>query len=269
MPPLNSAQRATASQFMALTGASEKLATKLLKTAGWKLDQAANSYFEQNGIVPQNSKEADALAKLFENYRGPSDDANMINVEGMMKYFGDLGLDLEGVEILVPVEIIQTPAMGVITKDGFVNGWTGTGADTVPKQKAYIATQMKKLGSDMDLFKRVYKHTFIFSKEKDQKAMPLEAAVVYWGLLFNAPGRAWVTASTNWIQMWIEFLQAKWTKSVNKDMWNQTFEFFRKTLEDETLSFWSEDGAWPGVIDDFVAYVKEKRGDLPDSMETD
>ena len=45
----------------------------------------------------------------------------------MMQYFGDLGLNLEGVEILVPVEIIQTPAMGVITKDGFVNGWAGTG----------------------------------------------------------------------------------------------------------------------------------------------
>jgi len=55
-------------------------------------------------------------------------------------------------------------------------------------------------------------------------------------------------------------------------MWNQTFEFYLKTLEDETLSFWSEDSAWPGVIDEFVVYVKEKRGDVadvPESMETD
>jgi DCN1-like protein 1/2 len=52
-------------------------------------------------------------------------------------------------------------------------------------------------------------------------------------------------------------------------MWNQTFEFFQKTMQDETLSFWSEDGAWPGVIDEFVAFIKEKRGDLPDTMETD
>jgi DCN1-like protein 1/2 len=35
------------------------------------------------------------------------------------------------------------------------------------------------------------------------------------------------------------------------------------------LSFWSEDGAWPGVIDEFVAYVKEKRGDNANTMETD
>lgn len=52
-------------------------------------------------------------------------------------------------------------------------------------------------------------------------------------------------------------------------MWNQLFEFYLKSIEDETLSFWSEDGAWPGVIDDFVAYAKEKRGDVPENMETD
>ena len=121
----------------------------------------------------------------------------------------------------------------------------------------------------MALFKRVYRHTFVFAKEKDQKALPKDTAVVYWDLLFKSPGRPWVTSSTNWIEMWIEFLGTRWNKSVNKDMWNQTFEFFLKTMEDDTLGFWSEDGAWPGVIDDFVAYAKEKRGDVSDTMETD
>lgn len=121
----------------------------------------------------------------------------------------------------------------------------------------------------MALFKRVYRYTFVCTKEKGQKALPLENALVYWELLFNAPGVPWVTPSTNWIKLWSEFLTANWTKSVNRDMWNQTFEFMAKTLQDETLGFWNEDGAWPGVIDDFVAYAKQKRGDLPESMETD
>ena len=123
--------------------------------------------------------------------------------------------------------------------------------------------------TDMALFKRVYRHAFICSKEKGQKALPLETALTYWDVLFGPTGQPWVTASTNWIEMWLEFLKAKWTKSVNKDMWNQTFEFFQKTLVDETLGFWSEDGAWPGVIDEFVAYSKEKRGGVPEVMETD
>lgn len=36
--------------------------------------------------------------------------------------------------------------------------------------------------------------------------------------------------------------------------------FVQKSQGDESMSWWSEDGAWPGVLDDFVGYVKEKRG---------
>jgi DCN1-like protein 1/2 len=121
----------------------------------------------------------------------------------------------------------------------------------------------------MALFKQVYRHTFICGREKGQKALPLENAITYWQIMFSPPGRPWVTASTDWTELWVGFLKAKWTKSVNKDMWNQTGEFFQKSLQDDTLSFWGEDGAWPGVIDDFVAYAKEKRGSAPEGMETD
>ena len=43
-------------------------------------------------------------------------------------------------------------------------------------------------------------------------------------------------------------------------MWDQTAVFVGKTMEDESMGFWSEDGAWPSCIDEFVAFVKEKRG---------
>ena len=142
-------------------------------------------------------------------------------------------------------------------------------ADTLPKQKSYVTKQVGKLSTDMDLFKRVYRHVFVCAREKGQKAISLENAITYWQILFSPPGKPWVTASTDWLKLWSDFLNAKWTKSVNRDMWNQTFEFAQKTMQDETLSFWSEDSAWPGVIDEFVAYAKEKRGDVPESMETD
>ena len=42
-------------------------------------------------------------------------------------------------------------------------------------------------------------------------------------------------------------------------MWDQTGLFVTKSMKDESMSWWSEQGSWPGVIDDFVAFVKEKR----------
>ena len=42
-------------------------------------------------------------------------------------------------------------------------------------------------------------------------------------------------------------------------MWDQTGIFVAKSLADESMGWWSEDGAWPGVLDEFVAFVREKR----------
>jgi DCN1-like protein 1/2 len=219
-----------------------------------------------------------------------TDEEDKTGVNGTMRYLQDLGLNLESAEILVPLEIVQAPALAEMSKEAFIDGWKTVGcvfshaktsclltqhlsADTISKQKAYVTGQLKQLSTDMALFKKVYRHTFVCSREQGQKALPLENALVYWEMVFNSPGQPWITGTpptiTNWTNLWIEFLRANWTKTVNKDMWNQTFEFFQKTMQDETLSFWSEDGAWPGVIDEFVAFIKEKRGDLPDTMETD
>jgi len=44
-----------------------------------------------------------------------------------MKYLADLGLDLEKADILVVFEIVQSPAMGEMTKEGFVDGWKTVG----------------------------------------------------------------------------------------------------------------------------------------------
>lgn len=145
---------------------------------------------------------------------------------------------------------------------------TTSSADTLSRQRAYISAQISQLSSDMTLYKRVYRYVFVCAREKGQKALPLEQAITYWEVLFARPGMSFTTASTNWTALWFEFLSAKWTKSVNKDMWNMTLEFLQKAMDDETLSFWNEDGAWPSVVDDFVAWVKERRGDA-EKMETD
>jgi DCN1-like protein 1/2 len=40
-----------------------------------------------------------------------------------MKYFMDTDVDLEGLESFAAHEIVQAPAMGEISREGFVNGW--------------------------------------------------------------------------------------------------------------------------------------------------
>jgi hypothetical protein len=181
-----------------------------------------------------------------------------------MKYFQDTGVDAEELDALAALEIVQTPTMGEMSRDGFVKGWEERSCETVDKQQAYIKNLKHEMPSNKELFTRVYKYTFTIAKTASQKAVPLDVAVVYWELLFSSPLSAvkWTSDSTPWLTWWCEFLNNSWKKSVNKDMWNETLKFAQLTLSDETLSFWNEESSWPSVIDDFVEWVKkEKRGE--------
>lgn len=116
--------------------------------------------------------------------------------------------------------------------------------------------------SDPELFRRVYRFAFPLSRMQGQRNLNFEIAVDQWRLFFTADhgGVMWNTPTTPWLDWWIEFLEGRGKKPVNKDLWEQVEVFMRKTREDEEFGWWSEDGAWPGALDDFVGFVKEKRG---------
>lgn len=134
---------------------------------------------------------------------------------------------------------------------------------------AHIKSLTSTLATDTALFKKVYKYAFVVGREKDQKSLSLENALIYWNILFAPPGMVWKNAQRNWLDLWKEFLAEKWTRSVNRDMWNMALEFALKSIEDDSLSFWNEDGAWPSVIDDFVDWCKTKGIGKSEQMEID
>ncbi|KAL1875744.1 hypothetical protein VTK73DRAFT_9865 [Phialemonium thermophilum] len=258
MPPTPT-QRTMVSQFVALTGAQDKVAQRFLKNAGFKLEVAVDQYYNSGQAGQASSKVDTALDKMFDDIRDPSqDEKDVIGVDSMMAYLTSLGVNPESCEIFVVLEIVQAAGFGQITRKGYINGWKATNVAANPSaHKSYVRECIARLSSDPSYFKKVYRHTFIAGKEPDQKALSLENALVYWDLIFSPPGRPWATSKKNWLADWKRFLEEKWKHSVNKDMWNQTLEFANKTMADESLSFWSEDAAWPSVIDQFVLWLRE------------
>lgn len=95
-----------------------------------------------------------------------------------------------------------------------------------------------------------------------QRNVNTEIAIEQWRLLFTPTngGISWTTKSIPWLDWWIEFIENKHKRPINKDLWEQLEVLMRKSMEDETMSWWSPEGSWPGAIDDFVAFVKEKQG---------
>lgn len=132
-------------------------------------------------------------------------------------------------------------------------------AETLSKQQALVETFRRSMSENPEFFKRVYKNTFLLARTAGQKSLALDTAIEYWRLLLQAPSKNWATIYTPWLEWWITYLEERWRKSVNKDMWEQTGAFVLKSLEDDSMKWWSEDGAWPSVLDDFVGYVRERR----------
>ncbi|KAF5528397.1 Defective in cullin neddylation protein 1 [Colletotrichum aenigma] len=209
--------------------------------------------------TPTTSALDTSLGQMFDKLRDDSrDEKDTMGVESTMAYLENLGVDLENAEMLVVAELLQSPSIGAITKKGYIDGWKTTGSATRQAHAAHVKSLVNTLATDPAYFKKVYRYTFVASKEENQKALALDTAKVYWSVLFSPPGWQWKTKSHDWLELWSSFLDEKWTRSVNRDMWNMILEFATKTMSDETLSFWNEDGAWPSVIDDFVAWCREK-----------
>lgn len=97
----------------------------------------------------------------------------------------------------------------------------------------------------------------------------MDSAIEFWKLFFTKGkgGIGWNSPTTAWLDMWVEFYENEVKRPVNKDLWNMVGELMLKTKESggEDLSWWTEDGAWPVAVDQFVAHVKEKRGSSMDT----
>ena len=105
------------------------------------------------------------------------------------------------------------------------------------------------------LYTTVYEYTFAFAREEQQKNVPLDTAITLWDLLLpHAPSSSF---STKQYELWKRFLkEASHLQVISKDTWTQFLEFTREI--DDTFSNHDFEAAWPSIIDEFVAWVREQ-----------
>ncbi|KAB8360752.1 hypothetical protein FH972_024486 [Carpinus fangiana] len=223
--PLSTSQKSAVSHFVTFTSSDKKIAEKV----GRALLASAN------------------------------DEPDRMQIESTMTYLEDLSVSLESITVLIFSDLVSSPTMGEITREGFISGWSQHGATTAAAQEKVLDSLTRQLEkaklddhtSSDSLFRRTYKTTFRIALPAGTRAIPLEMAAEYWKLVLGPQtGLEWKSATTPWLDWWLEFLNEKWKKAVNKDLWEQTLRFSQETMKDESLAWWSEEAAWPGVIDD-------------------
>ncbi|KAI9891482.1 MAG: Scaffold-type E3 ligase [Vezdaea aestivalis] len=246
--------------------ANTKRSKQTLKTFNWNAQQAIDSHFQVSAQTPiqASASQTAAINKLFDSYRdSPKESPDLIGVNGAINYFKDLGIKLDDPVVLAVQELLNSQAVGEFSRQDFVAGWSKLSAETLQKQREATKSLRKTMSTNPDAFKQVYRHTFLLARPLGQKSASLDMAVEFWKTLFsNQGGYGWSSAETPWLEYWVEFVEGKWKRSINKDMWNMLLEFAKKTKEDEDFGWWDEGGAWPGSMDEFVGYVKKRREGL-------
>ena len=202
----------------------------------------------------------------------PKAQPDRIGIDGVQKYLNDIGVGLEEVSHVALCELLQASSIGEFTRDKFIHGWqtlertrTSPAYDTIAAQSSHVTTMRRRIQRDRSYFKQVYRYAFNLARPDGQKSVPVDAALDFWRMFYNAEagGIDWNGDSTPWLEWWLEYYETKYKRPVNKDLWYMVEELVNQTREPDgdTLSWWNEAGSWPTAVDEFVAFVKEKRGD--------
>ncbi|EME47438.1 hypothetical protein DOTSEDRAFT_146076 [Dothistroma septosporum NZE10] len=267
MPPAYTSQQKSAiAEVSNVTQADKSTAAKLLKQHNWNVGAAVNTFFNNPsaaGVSPLRS----SLSKTFDQYRdSPQDSPDEIGLDGTGKLLEEASIPVDGIDFFIFSELVASPSMGTLLREGFVDGLSDVGADTPAKIRNIVLQRRSALNADPELLKNVYNHAFQLGLQDRQKALPVEMAQEFWRILFMAPGYEWRTKSTPWLDWWLDFYTEKVNKAVNKDLWKQILSFAKETMRDESLSFWTDESSWPSVIDEFVEWVKMQKRNA-DAME--
>eukprot|EP01129_Flabellula_baltica_P016800 TRINITY_DN911_c0_g1_i3.p1 TRINITY_DN911_c0_g1~~TRINITY_DN911_c0_g1_i3.p1 ORF type:complete len:266 (-),score=61.27 TRINITY_DN911_c0_g1_i3:31-828(-) len=184
------------------------------------------------------------LEKLFESY---AENEEGIDVDGVIRFFEDIGLDPAEAVVLVVAYHMDAIEMGYFSREEFIGGLEKLGLDSIDKIKAKVPEFQEALANP-DVFPEIYKYTFMLYKgpSEAKRSIDIETA----GEVLNL-----IVGDKPHIQSFITFLGSQDEyKVINKDQWMSIYEF-SETIN--SIEDYDEDGAWPVLIDSFVEWLKE------------
>ncbi|KAL4435659.1 hypothetical protein ABPG74_018210 [Tetrahymena malaccensis] len=250
MKSLNQNQKNKVQEFRNVTGASEQQAIELLNKTNYDVNSAVNKFYEL-GYTGTGQKQGTGafdkkLETLFVQYA--TKDTQKIEIDGIVKFFEDLGVDIMDPVTLVISYHLNAKKSGEYAKEEFCGGLQRLNATSIADLKKKIPQLKAELSTD-EGFKNVYKFAFNFSKENaTQKCLEFESAKALWSLLLPYK----FAHHDEWLRF-LDKLPKEKQKDVNSDLWNMLLEFHLQTRGD--LKKYDPYSAWPTLIDDFMQFM--------------
>uniref|UniRef100_A0A0K8TPA6 Defective in cullin neddylation protein n=1 Tax=Tabanus bromius TaxID=304241 RepID=A0A0K8TPA6_TABBR len=186
------------------------------------------------------------LNLLFEKYRDTKED--VILSDGIERLCKDLGYAPDDFAILVLAWNLDASQMCRFTKSEFIKGLEYMNADTIQTIRIRLEQMIENLKTDAEKFKQLYRFTFRFGLEPENRILSVDMAIILWRLVFTV-------CTPTILEQWLHFLeQNPGIRGIPKDTWNMFLNF----AESFDINQYDDTEAWPSLFDDFVDYEKCK-----------
>ncbi|CAD7015163.1 unnamed protein product [Ceratitis capitata] len=209
-------------------------------------DAATMSDIITTAVKESREVSDNTLNQLFEEYKDPDEDT--ILTEGIERLCHDLKYQPDEFAILVLAWCLDASQMCRFTKTEFIDGLHKMCADSIETVRIRLEQTIEMLKVDTEMFKQLYRFTFRFGLEPDQRILSLDMAISLWKLVFTVH-------TPELLGNWVHFLeQHPSIRGIPKDTWNMFLNF----SEQCDINNYDDTEAWPSLFDDFVDYERSR-----------
>lgn len=199
-------------------------------------------------------KSPDGLdVKCRQFFRAYCDETGMkIGINGMEKLCHDLGVHPSNVVMLVLAWVMEAKEMCVFTLSEWMKGMGKLNCDSLRALRSRLP-ELENVLAQKDVFRQVYRFAFDFAKHTSQRSLEKSVACELLCVIFSHHLNSWCL-----LPIFLDFLKSSNYRIVTRDQWNNIFEF-ANTIDDDFRNY-DEEGAWPVMLDEFVAERRSKLG---------
>ncbi|KAK6127862.1 hypothetical protein DH2020_038402 [Rehmannia glutinosa] len=173
--------------------------------------------------------------------------------EGIESLCSDLEVDHTDVRVLMLAWKMQAEKQGYFTLDEWRSGLKGLRADTILKLKKALLDLEKEVRRPSN-FADFYSYAFRYClTEEKQKSIDIESICLLLDLVLGSHFRPQIDALIQYLKIQIDY------KVINMDQWMGFYRFCNE-ISFPDLSNYDPDLAWPLILDNFVDWLRSKRG---------